>query len=282
MRSQVRRLTALLALLLVGACGPFYDTQQSTLVPLPAAPPPAPGSGGVGVDLGANVPTVVGPPGGMTRPSGVAVPLAQPEGALGVRLADFLALRGWLALGLGEQRRQITGTIDAPRSSAWVVGIGPSFRLLLAESYAYVDIAPTVGATLLPSNFRITVTDGGSAPRTYDASYYEVMPFFALTARGGVRPTEWLTIRAGLTVRTQPHNEDSFSTSLRPVSSVSTGPIGLVVHGGFQVDVLDELGVRAEVQWPAVGLGLVYGPIVGVAVQGRIDGSRADPFGAVL
>ena len=106
------------------------------------------------------------------------------------------------------------------------------------------------------------------------------MPFFAASARLGVRPLEWLVIRAGFTVRNQPNNEAAFGTGEEPGSSVSAGPIGLVLHAGTQIDFIDELGLRADLQWPVVGFGLDYGPIVSVALQGRIGGSRSAPFGA--
>ncbi len=59
---------------------------------------------------------------------------------------------------------------------------------------------------------------------------------------------------------------------------MSAGPIGVVLHGGLRVDFLEELGVRADVQWP-VELGLEYGPIFTVGVEGRIGSNRNEPFG---
>jgi hypothetical protein len=254
-------------------------------VTLPTAPPVAATSGRLAIDLGASVPTDVwaAPSGG---DSGIAVPSVQPDGGLSLVLANFVALRGFFGVGVGEGRRQITGRIVAPTDAAWTGGLGASFRFLFAEDLVFVDLAPSLGFAVLPSAFRITrhpyceYPDACAPDSTYETAYWEVMPFFATSARLGVRPLEWLALHAGLTVRNQPNNEAAFGTGDDPGSSVSAGPIGLVLHIGTQIDFIDALGLRAELQWPVVGSGLDYGPIVSIALQGRVGGSRAAPFGA--
>jgi hypothetical protein len=274
---------SLAALLAMSGCA-TYSVEQSSMVPLPTAPPPAPMSGRGALELGASIaPEVEG--GATTAASGLAVPLAQPQGALSVRVADFLVLRAYGGVALPQGATQVTGTIPAPAESAWFGGIGPVLRILAAERLLFFDIGLSVGFAVIPSTLHITSNDACSSDippvcRTTVEQWREVMPLFALGTDFGVRPIEWLQLRVGATVRNQPTNEAQFSRGGVPGSSVSAGPIGVVVHAGLQLDVIDELGVRADVEWPAVNLGLAYGPIVTLGVQGRIGSpGRSEPIG---
>lgn len=262
-----------------------YSVEQSSLVPLPTAPPPAPMSGRGALELGASIATGVGPERSSTAASGLAVPQGQPQGALSVRVADFLVLRAYGGAALPQGATQVTGSIPTPQESAWFGGIGPVLRILAAERLLFVDIGLSAGFAVIPSTLHITDNDActDSFPPVCSTSverWREVMPLFALGTDFGVRPIEWLQLRVGATVRNQPTNEAQFARAAVPGSSVSAGPVGLVVHAGVQLDVIDELGFRADVEWPAVNLGLAYGPIVTLGVQGRIGPpARTEPIG---
>lgn len=272
-------------LAVVSGCA-TYSVEQSSMVPLPTAPP-APMSGRGALELGASIAPEVAQ-GTSTAASGLAVPLAQPQGALSVRIVDVLVLRAYGGVALPQGARQVTGTIPAPAESAWFGGIGPVVRILGAERFLFLDVGVSVGFAVIPSTLYITDEDACSSdyppvcPTTIE-QWREVMPLFTLGADFGVRPIEWLQLRVGATVRNQPTNEAQFSRAEVPGSSVSAGPIGLVIHAGLQVDLIDELGLRADVEWPAVNLGLTYGPIVTFGVQGRIGPpGRTDPIGLEL
>ncbi|MGE0788165.1 MAG: hypothetical protein AB7S26_21010 [Sandaracinaceae bacterium] len=283
--SFLRARYALLATLL-GACGPQFAVQQSSFATLPTAPPPAAVSGRGALDLGAGIATDAGAGGAVGGRSGLSVARVQPEGALTLRVADMVALRAWGAVALPQGSTQVTGDIDAPEDAAWLGTIGPVFRLLAADGLMGFDIGTAFGFAVVASNLEITRTDCPSSGPCEDAfearRQLEVMPIFALRLDLSYLPTEWLRFRIGGTVRNQPVNEASFNRSVVTGSSVSAGPIGIVLQVGADVDFTDEIGMRAELQWPAFNLGLSYGPIVTLAVQGRIGGSLRDPLGLRL
>lgn len=253
--------------------GPTYRVQQASLVTLPSAPPPAASFGDAAAELGVDVPTEV-EAGGAGR---VAVPAAQPEAGLSVRVAEGVALRGWFALGPGEGHWLATTAPATPTSASWAVAGGPSFRLFLWERVLFVEVAPTLGVIVVPSSM-ITTSLSGDGPAS-SASSTEVEALVAASLRLGARPAPWLGLHAGATARTQPLNRAEFSAYEPGASSLGVGRIALIVHGGAQLDLLDEFGIRVDVQWPLLA-GASYGPIVGLSVIGRLDATRASPLGA--
>lgn len=277
---------ALFLVLSLDGCA-SYSVRQSSVVPLPTAPPPAPLSGRGALELGTSIATDLSPPDIATSESGLASARVQPDGALSVRLADFLLLRAFAAFALPQGSEQVTGTIPAPEETAWVGGIGPVFRLLGAERLVFADFGVTGGFAVIPSRLLITernfceAEDPSCLPETTSTVLYrDVMPIFTVRADFGARPAEWISLRVGATVRNQPTNEAMFVSGGVAGSSVSPGPIGIVLHAGVQIDFIDELGMRIDLQWPAANLGLSYGPILSLAIQGRLGGpSRDAPIG---
>lgn len=273
-----------LALTLLTACGPTFAVQQSSLTTLPTAPPPAAVSGRAALELGTAVAADATSSPRSGAESGMSIPRVQPEGAVTVRLADPIALRAWGAVALPQGSTQVTGTIDAPRHAAWMGAIGPVFRLRGAEGLFALELGTAFGFAVVPSHLRITPTsceDGsdGCPGVPFERDVLEVMPIFAVRADVGMTPTEWFRFRIGGTVRNQPINNAAFDAAVSPDSSVSAGPIGIVIHAGLDVDFIDEIGMRAEVQWPAIWLGLAYGPTFTLSVQGRIGGDLDSPLG---
>lgn len=287
LRAIGTRLLCLAGLLTTGC--PTYSVQQSSFVPLPTAPAAAPLSGRGAIELGSSFATEVTSSASTGATSGLGTPLAQPEGALSVRLTDYLLLRAYGGVALSPGGWQVSGDVPLPDQSGGFGGVGPVLRLLGWNGILFADFSVTGGFAVIPSRLWITEHNWCSDPTiecpasSRQEIRFEVLPLFTVGGEVGLRPAEWLQVRLGALVRNQPTNEAAFSSGTTAGSSISAGPIGLVLHAGLQLDVTEEIGLRADVQWPAVNFAMTYGPIITVGVQGRLGApDRAHPTGLQL
>lgn len=262
--------------LLAGACG-YTQIQQSSLVPVPTMAPPAAPRGRADLFLGHSIVTYIGTR--ELRPNsdaGLWLPRHQLDGSLSVRLSRFFALRLMGGGGLPDDATAAAPTtLMNPGRSTWWVGTG-MILTYRHESGVGVEVELDTSVLQVPSLLRWRDCDYWDECGPWRSTFqYDTVPMFAGTARVSHAPADWVVLFAGLTVRNHPTNRAAFR-DLYASSSVTMGDPVLVVGLGAELTIEDVVSIIPHLAWPVAGGPVEYGPMVGLALRGRIGEGPGD------
>lgn len=264
---------AAVAVSLASAAPPTYRVRRSALVPHPSPPAWSGQPLSKPIELRVRNSTVLVPVEPSESPganAGLYVARHNVGGSVRARAGDNWALGVGLDVGLDEDAMQIADDSTKPpeegATHTWRVSARYSLPLEHGWRVGFGGSAGLLSAAYHETGECIANCEG--APQYYEESGIKTVPVWSLSLLTSRRLAA-ATLFGGLTVENHPRNTKNGTYTVGDDDSddeLSSGPAYVLVGGGVEWQVTDDLKLLGQIYQPVSSEIARYGPVLGVSV----------------